>query len=112
MNNLLTIARARREELQTFRLLQPGIIPDRPEYMEGESGYVQSVARTCPKCQSNDVWRGPWCTVPEMYLVLKKMKPPVKHSGRKRHSACRNCSEFWSDIQAIPYKIQDWTDDV
>ena len=110
--NVLTIAKTKQYEPKVIRILQPGRIPPRPKWMQGESGYIESVARTCPTCKSNDVWRGPWCTVPEIYLVLERMKPPVKHSGRKRHSACRDCGEFWSDIQAVPYKVQDWSDDV
>jgi len=109
--NLITIATIKRPEPRVTRLVQPGTIPPRPEYMVGVSGYVESVARTCPKCGSADVWRGPWCTVPEMYLVLKRMEAPVKHSGRKRHSACLSCGEFRNDIQAIPYTLQDWVDE-
>jgi len=111
-NNLITIATIKRSEPQVLRLTQPGTIPPRPKWMVGDSGYVESVAKTCPKCGSADVWRGPWCTVPEMYLVLKEREAPVKHSGRKRHSACLSCGEFRNDIQAIPYTLQDWMDDV
>jgi len=107
----VTIATTKRPEPRVIHLRQPGTIPPRPEYMVGEDGYVESVARTCPKCRSVDVWRGPWCTVPEMYLVLKRMEAPVKHSGRKRHSACLSCGEFRTDIQAIPYDVEDWVDD-
>ena len=102
----------KRPEPRVFTIRQPGTIPPRPEWMKGEPGYVESVARTCPKCQSVNVWRGVWCTVSEIYLVLERMKPPVKHSGRKRHSACLDCGEFRIDIQAIPYVFQDWVDDV
>ena len=100
----------KRPEPRVFTIKQPSTIPPRPEWMKGESGYVESVARTCPKCKSNDVWRGPWCHFPEAYYVLVRMEPPVKHSGRKRHAACSDCGEFWADVQAIPYEIQDWAD--
>lgn len=108
----ITIARVKREEPKVYVIRQPGSIPARPKYMQGEPGYVESVARTCPNCRSVDVWRGPWCTVPEMYLELKAREAPVKHSGRKRHAACLSCGEFRTDIQAIPYEIEDWADDV
>ena len=107
--DVITIALKQREE-RVITLLQSGRIPSRPEWMQGEDGYVESVARTCPKCESNDVWRGPWCHFAEAYYVLVKMEPPVKHSGRKRHAACSDCGEFWVDVQAIPYDIQDWVD--
>ena len=107
-----TIAIVRQPEPKVYTIRQPGTIPNRPKYMQGEPGYVESVARTCPKCRSNDVWRGPWCTAPEMYIVLGDAKDGVKHSGRKRHAACLKCGEFWKDIQAIPYELQDWVDEV
>ena len=106
----VTIARIKRPEPQTIRLVQPGTIPPRPKWMVGESGYVESVARTCPECGSSNVWRGPWCNAPELNLVLKRMEAPVKHSGRKRNMACLKCGHFRNDIQAIPYEIEDWVD--
>ena len=108
--DVITVALRERREAKVIRLLQPGTIPPKPRWMEGESGYVESVHRTCLKCGSNDVWRGPWCNTPEMYLGLKSREAPVKHSGRRRNAACLDCGEFWNDIQAIPYELQDWVD--
>jgi len=107
MADALSIALEKRREPRVFRLLQPGRIPPRPEWMEGDTSYVESVARTCPKCGSMDVWRGVWCTTSEIYLILKRYEPSVKHSGRTRHAACRDCEEFWTDIQAVAYNVQD-----
>lgn len=112
MNATITIAKIKREEPKVYYISQPGTIPPRPKWMEREPGYIQRVFRTCPKCKSNDVWRGPWCHFAESYYVLVRLEPPVKHSGRKRHCACRKCGDFWNDVQAIPYTLQDWTDDV
>ena len=102
----LTI-KTKRFEPAVVRILQPGRIPPRPEWMEGEAGYVQSVSKSCPKCRSNDVWRGLWCHFAERHFILVRMEPSVKHSGRARHCACRDCGEFWSDVQAIPYTQQE-----
>jgi len=109
--NVITIARIKRPEPRVIRLVQPGTIPPRPKWMEGDSSYVESVARTCPKCGSADVWRGVWCHTPEIYLQLKRHEPAVKHSGRKRHSACLSCGEFRKDIQAVAYNNQEETED-
>jgi len=109
-NQLITIARIKRPEPKVFHILQPGVIPPRPKWMEGDSTYIESVARTCPKCGSMDVWRGPWCHFSEISLLLKRYEPSIMHSGRKRHSACLSCGEFRTDIQAIAYTVQDEDD--
>ena len=109
-STVITIGELKRPEPRVIRIVQPGRIPPRPKWMEGDPTYVQSVARTYPSCGSADVWRGPWCNAPEINLLLERMKPPVKHSGRKRHSACLSCGEFRTDIQAIAYTIQDEED--
>lgn len=109
-SKVITIATTKRPEPKVYTISQPGKIPPRPKWMEGEAGYVQRVLRTCPTCRSNDVWRGPWCHFSERYFVLVRLEPPVKHSGRARHGACLSCGEFWTDIQAIPYTQQDWDD--
>jgi len=108
--NVLTITKTKQYEPKVIRILQPGKIPPRPKWMQGEPGYLESVARTCPKCKSNDVWRGPWCHFAENYYRLVRLEPPVKHSGRTRHCSCNDCGEFWNDVQAIPYELQDWED--
>ncbi len=97
-------------ETKTVTILQPASIPPRPKWMIGEPGYVESVARTCPNCRSADVWRGPWCHFPEAYYIIVRMKPPVRHSGRKRNCLCNACKTFWNDVQAIPYKHQEGVD--
>lgn len=107
----ITIGKIERPEPRVIRILQPRTIPPRPKWMEGEPGFIQRVYRTCPKCRSMDVWRGPWCHFSEAYYVLVRLEPPVKHAGRKRNSACLECGEFWNDIQAIPYIHQDWEDE-
>jgi len=113
----ITIARIKRAEPRVFTILQPGTIPPRPKWMEGEPGYVESVARTCPTCGSNDVWRGVWCHVSEFSVRLRKYEPSVRHSGRNRHASCGDCGGFWTDFQAVPYDIQEevelwWKEDV
>lgn len=110
--NLITIARIKRPEPKTFTIRQPGTIPPRPKWMVGELGFIQRIFRTCPKCGSMGIWRGPWCHFTEAYYVLVRLEPPVKHSGRKRNCACEDCGEFWNDVQAIPYKNQDWDDGI
>lgn len=105
---VITIAKIKRVEPKVYVISQPGIIPDRPEWMEGEPGFIQRVHRSCPVCRSNDVWRGPWCHFSEAYYVLVRLEPPVKHSGRKRNASCRDCGDFWNDIQAVQYKYMDW----
>lgn len=110
-SKVITIATIKRPEPKVYTISQPGTIPPRPKWMEGEPGFIQRVYRHCPTCKSNDVWRGPWCHFSEAYYVLVRLEPPVKHSGRKRNSACLKCGEFWNDIQAIPYKYTDWDED-
>ena len=95
---------------KTITILQPGTIPPRPKWMVGEPGYYEGVARSCPVCRSNDIWRGPWCNKPEVMVRLIRMETPVKHSGRGRHSACQSCGAFWTDFQGIPYKIREEED--
>lgn len=109
--NLITIAEIKHPEPRVFRILQPGTIPLRPKWMEGDPTYVESVARTCPKCGSMDVWRGVWCHRSEIYLRLKRLEPAVKHSGRTRHSACLSCGEFRTDIQAVAYTTPEEGED-
>lgn len=110
MERTITIAKIQRPEPRTFRVLQEGTIPDRPEWMEGEPGYVESVARTCPKCGSMDVWRGLWAHFPAITFMLKRLEQPVNHSGRKRNCACLDCINFWNDVQAVPYSKQEDSD--
>ena len=108
----ITFAKFRIEppKTKTITILQPVSIPPRPKWMDGEPGYVESVARSCPSCGSNDVWRGPWCTVTEINIRLVRMEPTVSHSGKARHCACRDCGIFRNDFQGIPYKQQDEVD--
>lgn len=106
----VTNLRINRYEPKVITILQPVPIPPRPDWMVGESGYFEAVAKSCPFCRSNDVWRGPWCNKPEVMVRLIRMETPVKHSGRGRHSACLSCGAFWTDFQGIKYTLQDEED--
>ncbi|MCW4051289.1 MAG: hypothetical protein NWE89_16315 [Candidatus Bathyarchaeota archaeon] len=109
-DNLITIARVKSPEPKTFKVLQEGRVPDRPEWMEGEPGYLEQVFKTCPKCGSMDVWRGLWAHFPAISYMLVRLEPPVKHSGRRRNCSCLKCGGFWNDIQAVPYVKQEESD--
>ena len=90
-----------------IHLIQPWSVPARPKWMTGDPSYAESVSETCPNCGSSDIWRGPWCTRPEIYVVIEGEPSPVRCSGRTRHFACLSCGEFRSDIQVVAYDIQD-----
>lgn len=114
--NFITIAETKRPEPKTFRVLQMGEIPPRPEWMEDDPSYVESVAQLCRSCISLDVWRDVWTIRPEIGLFVDEGEPAVNHSGRTRHASCRKCGAFWIDIQAVAYSSQGdpdnwWVDD-
>jgi len=90
-----------------IHLIQPWRVPPRPRWMEGDPSYAESVLGTCPNCGSSDIWRGPWCSTPEIYLRISGEPSPVRCSGRTRHFACLSCGEFRSDIQAVAYELQE-----